>query len=173
MPLRHATEFPERFLDPCAECLERFAEAKRNRFDVAVGQHAMKQQVVKSLAGDLDTQSVHDRKVAGGQSPGVMLLGKVDWLVGTVQRSPLGHPSFEGAASRIGELTRVLFLQPLKQCLGFEPWLLLESLFDRWPDLGEQVTPRAILQRGFTLRGQPSVIAVAPRRLLIHLRHPC
>ena len=52
MPLRDTAKFPERFLNAMTECFKRFRKTQGDRFDVAVGQDAVKQCMVESLSGD-------------------------------------------------------------------------------------------------------------------------
>lgn len=53
---RHAAEVPKRILDPLAECLEGLRETQRDRLDIAVRQHTVKQRVLEGLSGDRHTE---------------------------------------------------------------------------------------------------------------------
>ena len=110
MPLRHTTEFPKRFLNAFTQGLERFRETQRDRFDVAVGQHAVKERVIETRSSDLQVQTIHHREVASGQSCGVMLLWEEDGFAWPMEASPLGDASFEGSSSGVGELARLSLL---------------------------------------------------------------
>jgi hypothetical protein len=110
MSLRHATEFPKRFLNPFAQCFKRFRETQRDRFDVAVSQHAMKEAVIESRSSDLHIQTIHDREVTGRQAGRMMKLFKVNRLAGPMQASPLGHASLEGSSCGVGKFARLSLL---------------------------------------------------------------
>ena len=51
------------------ERFKRLGKTQRDAFDIAVGQHAVKERVVETLPGDLHTQLVADGEVAGRQPP--------------------------------------------------------------------------------------------------------
>ena len=173
MPLRHTTEFPKRFLNALTQGLERFRETQRDRLDVAVGQHAVKERVIESRSSDLHVQTIHDREVAGGQSCGVMLLWEEDGFAWPMQASPLCHASLEGSSSGVRELARLSLLEPPEERLGFQFWLGFESLLDFAPDVRERVDASSIIARPYSLRGQTIIVTIAACSLLIHECHPC
>ena len=114
MPLRHAAEFPERFLNAGTERFKRLRKTQRYAFDVAVRQYAVKERVLKSLPGDLHTQLVADREVTGGQSPRMMFLVEEHRPARTMQASPSIHASLERSTGGIREPAFVRHLQPFK-----------------------------------------------------------
>lgn len=97
VPLRHSAELPERFLDALAERLERFRKTQRDTFHVAVSQHAVKQRVIESLAGDRHAQLIAHGEVARRQSSRPMNLAEEHRLPRPVQAAPSGHASLERA----------------------------------------------------------------------------
>ena len=114
VPLRHAAEFPERFLNAGTECFKRFREAQRYAFDVAVRQHAVEECVIEPVSGDLHTEFVADGEVTCRQSPGMMFLTEEYGFARAMQTSPFGDASFKCATRGIGKLTRVSLLQPFE-----------------------------------------------------------
>jgi hypothetical protein len=173
MSLRHATKFPKRFLKAFTQGLERFRETQRDRFDVAVGQHAVKECVIESRSSDLHVQTIHDGEVAGGQSSGVMLLWEEDGFARSMQASPIGDASLEGSSRGVGELAGLSLLQPREERLGFQFWLGFESLLDLAPDVRERVGASSIIARPFSLGRQTIIVTIAACGLLIHECHPC
>ncbi|MEO8496373.1 MAG: hypothetical protein ABI614_15000 [Planctomycetota bacterium] len=173
MPLRHTTEFPKRLLNAFTQGLERFRETQRDRFDVAVGQHAVKEGVIESRSSDLHVQTIHHREVAGGQSGGVMLLWKEDRFAWPMQASPFGDASLEGSSSGVRELARLGLLQPREERLGLQFWLGFESLLDFAPDVREGVGASSIIAWPFSLGGQTIIVTIAACSLLIRECHPC
>ena len=144
MPLRHSTKFPERFLNACAQRFKGFGKAQRHAFDVAVRQDAVEQRVIKSLSGDLHTQLIAHREVTGGQSSRVMLLIKENRLSGAMQTAPLAHASLKSATCRIRKLSCVTLLQPLKQCLRFEPRFDFETPLHCVPNVSKRIAACSI-----------------------------
>jgi hypothetical protein len=173
MSLRHTTELPKRFLNPFAECFKRLGETQRDRFDVAVGQHAVKEPVIESLSRDLHVQTIHDREVTGGQSGRMMKLFKVDGLAWSMQASPSGDAAFESSSRGVGELAGLRLLQPLEKRLGFQLWLGFQTLLDFVPDVGEGIGASSIIAWLLSLGGQTTIVAIATCSLLIHECHPC
>jgi len=144
VPSRSATELPEGVLNSLAECFEGFGETKRHGFNVAVGQHAVKERVFESRSGDLHTEFVADGEVARGEASGVMILGKEYGLVRSVNRSPVGNTTLEGTASGFVKLARMLALELSKKGDGFEPWFGLEQLLDINPNVGKGINACSI-----------------------------
>jgi len=173
MPLRHSTEFPERFLNSGTECFKRFGKAQRHRFYIAVRQDAVVQCVIESCSGDRDPQLIADREVTGRQPSRMMDLAEEDRLAWTVKASPLGHTPFERSSSGIGKPTDVILLQPVEQGLRFELRLRFQPLLHFAPYVFERIDSRAVVSSRFPLRRQSLVIAVLARGFLTHLGHPC
>ena len=69
--LGNPSQFPEGVLQPLAEALETFGETDRARFPVGVGQDEVIDHVIKRLAGQRDSQTVHMSEVGGASWPGV------------------------------------------------------------------------------------------------------
>lgn len=101
--------------------------------------------MIESPPGNLDAQFIADCEVTGGQSSGIMLLIKENRLTRTMQTPPLVDAPLKSASSRIRKLSFVNLLQPLKQCLGFEPRFLLKSLLDLVPDPFERINASAVV----------------------------
>lgn len=173
MPVRHAAELPKRFLDPLAEGFKRFGKTEAHRFGVAVSQHAVKQRVVKSLAGDFHAVAVHDGEVAGGQPRGVMVLAEKHRLAGAAQRPPSRDPPLERSPRRIGELAGIFILQPLEKRLRPEQRFFLQPPLDRVPDGPKRIASRPVLAGPFPLGGEPAIIPVFPRGFVTHFCPPC
>lgn len=173
MPLWHSTEFPERFLNAGTQCFKRFGKAQRHRFHIAVRQHAVVQRVIESRSGDRHLELVADREVTGRQPSRMMNLTEEDRLAWTVQASPFRHTPFERSSSGIGKPTDVILLQPVEQCLRFEPWFRFQPLLQFVPNLFERIDSRAVVSSRFPLRRQSLVIAVLACGFLTHLGHPC
>ena len=114
MPLRHAAEFPERFLNAGTERFKRLGKTQRDGFDVAVGQHAVEECVIETLPGDLHTQLVADGEVAGRQSPRIMFLTEENRLARAMQASPFVDASFKCATRGIWKLINMSLLQPFE-----------------------------------------------------------
>jgi hypothetical protein len=69
--------------------------------------------------------------------------------------SPQLDPPLQGPDLPIAELPRVLPLQPLEQCLGFQPRTLLDLPLNCVPHLAERILPRPPLALPLQLAGQP------------------
>ena len=151
MPLGHAAELPERFLNPRAQGLERFGKTQRNRLHVRVRQHAMKQRVIKAMPGDRDPQIIHHREVAGRQSPRMMHLLEYHGFSRSLEAAPFGHPSLESSPGGIGKLPRVFLLEPFQQRLGLEAGFGFQPRLNLVPNLLERIDARAVLPRRFAL----------------------
>jgi hypothetical protein len=173
MSLRHSAEFPKRFLNAFTQGLKRFRETERDRFDVAVSQHAMKEPVIESRSSNLHVQRIHNREVAGGQSGRMMKLLKVDRLAWPMQAPPLSYASLKGSASGVGKRAGLGLLQPLEERLGFEEWFGFESLLDFAPNVGERIAASSIIAWLLSLRRQTRIVTIVTRSLLIHECHPC
>lgn len=173
MPFRHAAELPERFLNAGAERFERFRKAQRHAFDVAPGQHAVKERVIKSLPGDLHTKFIADGEVTGRQSPRMMVLTEENGLARAMQASPFVHASFECSACGIGKPARMRLLQPFEKRLCFQSRFKFQSLLNAFPNRFKRIISRSICSSRFLLRRQSVVIAKLACRFLAHFRHPC
>lgn len=101
MPFRHPAELPEGFLNSSRKRLERFRETERNRLHVRVGQHAVKQHVIKPQPGDRYPEIVHHGEIAGRQPARMMNLLKHHRLSRTRRAAPAGHPPFERPPRRV------------------------------------------------------------------------
>jgi|GEM_PF-2286897 len=173
MPLRNTTEFPERFLNPVTERFKRLRKAQRDRFHVAVGQHAVKQNVLKPRSGDRHTEVIADGKVTRSQPSRMMNLPEVHHFVRSVETPPQSHSPLKRAPSGIRKLPGVCLLQPFEQCLRLQCRFAFELPPDISPDPGKRIDSRSVVSRPFPLRGNPPVVAVIPGRFLGHSRHPC
>ena len=147
----NATELPERILNSLAECFEGFGETQRDRFDIAIGQDAVKQGVFENGSGDLDAQGVADGEIAGCKPSRVMVLGKEDRFVGSLDCPPIGNAAFECPTGGVLELTVMLSPEIIEQGLRLEPRFSLEQLLDVVPDLGKGIDPRAVVACRFSL----------------------
>jgi hypothetical protein len=169
---RHATQFPQRVLEPIGEGLEGLGEAEGNRLPVGVGQDEMIEQVVERLPGDGDTQLVHGGEVGTGQIGGVMDLGELDIDGGSVRGLPVPDPALECAPVRVSECAGVLNLEPLEEGHGQQARFLFESRGDRVPDPGEGIGACAVGARLLVVAGQGGARAVLACGLVGHVRPP-
>lgn len=173
MPPGHAAELPEGLLNPGRKRLERFRETERDRLDVRVGQHAVKQHVIKPQPGDRHPEIVHHGEIAGRQPARMMNLLEHHWLSRTRRAAPVGDSPLERPPRRVRKSAGIPRLQPLEQRLGHQSRLRFQPGLDFAPNLLERVLPRAVIPRLFPSRRQPPIIAVIPRCLFVHARHPC
>jgi hypothetical protein len=133
----------------------------------------VKQQMIEPVSGDLDAQLVHHREVAGGEATGMMHLLEHHGSVGAEQAAPLGHPPLEGPPGGVGEPTGIPRPEPLEQGLGLEPGFGVQPGFDFLPNLLKGIDPRAVVPSCLSSRGQPAILPILLRGLLIHVSHPC
>lgn len=173
MPLRDAAEFPERLLNAFAEGFERFGKAQRDRFDIAPGQHAVKQRVVKSFTGDPHAQVVAHREVAGGQPARMVNLPEEHRLARSVKTPPPGHAALERAAIRIRKAARIRLLQPAKQGDRLQGRFAFQLPLNLVPDILKRIASGPVRARRFPLRRQSLVVAILACGLFTHFRHPC
>jgi hypothetical protein len=122
--------------------------------------------------GNLDPEFIADGEVARGEASWVVILGKEDQLVGSMDRTPMGDPSLESSASRSVELAGMLLLQILEQCFGFEPGFSRERLLDVVPHIDKGIDTSAVLAWRLSLRRQTLVVAIRPCGFLVHRSHP-
>lgn len=176
MLLRHATQFPQRILQPVTQRFERFRGTYRDRFPVRVSEHEVVDQVIESLPGDGDGERVHRGEVGRGQLARFMNLPEDDGLVRPVQGSPPLHASLEGSPMRVEEASGMLLSEPVEEGLGVESRLGLESRFDGGPNLGKGIGPRAVVSwwpRLFAGTGECAIVAVVSSGFVGHARAPC
>ncbi len=118
MQLRHPSQLPQRVLQAFAETLVAFGEADGSRLPVGVGQDEVVDQMRKGDASQGNAQVGAVSEIGGGQSSGMMNLGKED-LFG---RPVFGPPAFESplqsAQLAIGEASRVVSLESREEGLG-------------------------------------------------------
>jgi len=172
MPLRHATELPERLLNAGTERLKRFRKTETHTFDIAVRQHAVEERVIESLPANLHVEPVADREVTGRQPTRMMVLAEENRLPRTVQTSPLTDTPLKRPLRGIRKPARVSPLQPLEQRLRLQPRLHLQPPLHITPHLAERIASSPIRAFHFPLRRQGVAIPILPCRLLAHFRHP-
>jgi hypothetical protein len=165
--LRHAAQFRQRILQPCAEALEALGKAQRARFPVRVGQHEVVEQVRQRLPVDGDPQARAVREVGRTQPTGMMHLGEEHFLGRPRQSPPLFDAPLQSPQLAIGETARVLALQPGEQRQGFQAGVESQLLLDLRPDTGEGVGPRSPGMVHAYLTGQPAEPAILAGGLLI------
>ena len=147
----HATELPKGVLDSFTECFERFGETERDGFDIAVSQHAVKKRVLESCSGDPHPEFVADGEVNGGEAARVMVLRKEHRFVRSVNRSPIGDTTLEGAPGRFIKLARMLALEITKKRDGLQSRLGLEQLLDIVPNFGKGIDASSVLAWQFSM----------------------
>jgi len=147
----HATELPKGVLNSFTECFERFGETERDGFDIAVSQHAVKKRVLESCSGDPHPEFVADGEVTGGEAARVMVLRKEHRFVRSVNRSPIGDTTLEGAPGRFIKLARMLALEITKKRDGLQSRLGLEQLLDIVPNFGKGIDASSVLAWQFSM----------------------
>jgi hypothetical protein len=173
VPLWHTTELPERFLNALTESFKRFRKTQRDRFHIAVCQHAVEQCVVESRSGDCHAEVVADGEVARSQSARMMNLAEVNRLVRPVKTTPCGDAPFECSPSGIRKPTGVCFLKPLEQRLGLQSRFFFEFSLNFGPNIHKWVKPCPVVPMPLPLGRQPLVVTVITCRFFSHFRHPC
>jgi hypothetical protein len=166
-------QVPQGRLQTLRQGLERLRCTERHRLPVRVGQHEVVNQMIQRLLGDRDAERVHAREIRRGEVARLMDLAKHHLAVGAGEGPPLSHPPLEGPAMRIEKPTRMLVANPVEQCLGQKPGLGPQPFFDRRPNIGERIDPRAVSARRFSRTRQLPMIAVMSGGLLTHASSPC
>ena len=169
MQLRHASQFPQRVLQPFAETLQAFREAQCDRLPIGVREHEMIEHMHKRTAADRHAQVRAVGEVAGSQPTRMMYLGEED-LFG---RPALGPPTLDLPLQRpqlaVGEAARKATLQVGKKRLRFQAGVDLQLRFDLGPDLGEGVrTCSPVPVHAHDLAGQLAEPTILACRLGIH-----
>jgi hypothetical protein len=168
MNQRHAAQLPQGVLQSFAETLEALAKTDRDCLPIGVGEHEVVEQVREGMAGKGNAQVVAVREVGGSQPPGVMDLGEENLL----GRSLLGPPSLDPPLQcpylAIGEAARILPLQSLKECLGFQAGVDSQLFFQLRPDLDERIGPCSPGVLHAYLTRQLAQLPVLACGLLIH-----
>lgn len=155
--LRHATQLPQRVLEPFAQALVALREAHRARLPVGVGQHEMVDQMGERHPLDGHPQAVAVREVAGTQPSRYMYLVEEHLLRRARQRPPLFDPSLQRPQLAVGEPTGAAALQIHEQRLRLQAGVAPEHLFELRPDLGKRIrfgTPVSVHEPHLT--GQPA-----------------
>jgi hypothetical protein len=131
--------------------------------------------VIETLTGNGDVQRVHVGEIRRRQIARLVDLAEHDGLPPSVNRPPLPHAPFKGAAMRVEELPRVLAPQPVEERLGQQSRLGPEPLLDCRPDRRKRVRPRAVgpwHARLLPRAGQRTVVAVVSGRFVAHACTP-
>ena len=171
--LRHPAELPKCLLNPFAEGFKRFGEAERNRFDVGVSQHAVKQRVIEPRPGNRHAEFVHHGEVTSGDLCGVMHLREHHRLVGSLRASPQPHPSLKRPPGGIGVLTAILLLQPPEERFRLQPRFGFQSSLNLRPDVFKGIDSRPVGAFRLPRRGESLIVSIVPCGLLVHACDPC
>ena len=129
--------------------------------------------MIQRLLGDRDAERVHAREIRRGEVARLMDLAKHHLAVGSGESPPLSHPPLEGSAMRIEKPTGMLVAKPVEERLGQKPGFGPQPFFDRRPNIGERIDPRAVVARRCSLTRQLPMIAVMSSGLLTHASSPC
>ena len=140
--LWHATQLPQRVLQPLAQTLEALREADRPRLPVRVGQHEVVDHVVERLPRDRHSQAAHPREVRRRQPARLMHLGEEHLLRRPVLRPPTPHLPLQRPHLPIREPAGVAALQLAHDRLGPQSRLVHQHRPHLLPDIGERVRPR-------------------------------
>jgi len=161
------------------ERLEGFRMTEVNVLPVRVGEDGMEQHVIKGLATQGDHQCIHDNEVERHHVAGVVDLRKLDILLHTVFQLPVLNAPLERPPNRVSDVGRllryvVLLLEPIKNRIGLQLRIVLETRFDFTPIIRERIVPRPIPTLWtFGLAWQPIGITILAHRLLTHPQPPC
>ena len=130
--LGNPSQFPEGVLQPLAEALETFGETDRARFPVGVGQDEVIDHVIKRLAGQRDSQTVHMSEVGGAELAGRMDLIEEDLLGRPRDGLPRLDLPLQGAELAVLKPARESALKILEKGFGLEPGIAFQQVFEFW-----------------------------------------
>ena len=153
MPLRYASQFPQRLLQSFAQTLETLREAHRRRLPIRVGQHKVIDHVLERLPLNRHAQVAHVREVRCRQAARLMHLGEEHFLGRPMQRPPAPHLPLQGPQLPVAEPAGVAALQFLEDCLGLQSRLVCQQRTHLRPDFGERIRPRSPVVRLGRLAG--------------------
>jgi hypothetical protein len=169
MHLRHATQFPQRVLQPFAETLQAFRETDSPRLPVGVCEHEMIDHVHERTSVDRHSKVGTVREIAGRQPTGMMHLGEEDLLGWSALGPPSLDPPLQGPQLTVRKAAREAPLQIGKKRLRFQSRADLQLRFEFGPNRGEKIRTRSpIPVHDRDLAGQLAEPAIPARRLGIH-----
>jgi hypothetical protein len=169
MQRRHASQFPQRVLQPLAQTLQAFRETDRSRFPVGVRQHEMIHHVLETTAVDGHAQVRTVREVAGSQATGMMYLSEEHLLGRTLLGTPTLDAPLQGPQLPVGETLRETTLQVREKGLRLQSGVDLKFRFEFGPELDEGVWVRPpVPVHAYDLAGQLAEPAILACRLGIH-----
>jgi len=168
MPPGNASQFPQGVLQPFAEALEAFAEANRAGLPVGVGEHEVKDKVVKRFAGDRDLELGHVSEVGSGEPPRHVVLREEHLLGRPLQSTPAFDSPLQTAKLNIGKAAQIAILQVDEEGFGLKPGIEPELGFEFGPDVVERVGTGPPGSRRPSLAGETIGIAVLTCRFLVN-----
>ncbi len=139
--LGNPSQFPEGVLQPLAEALETFGETDRARFPVGVGQDEVIDHVIKRLAGQCDSQTVHMSEVGGAELAGRMDLIEEDLLGRARDGLPRLDLPLQGAELAVLKPAWESALKILEKGFGLEPGIAFQQVLEFGPNLLERILP--------------------------------
>jgi hypothetical protein len=137
--LGDAPEEIHRILQSLSQRFKRLGVARMDMFPVGIGEHGVKQQMVKWLTSESDTEFIQIDEVKGQHVSRMMNLREGDFLRDVLVDFPRPDSSFERAANIRGDrrqsMGRILssLLQPLQQRIRLELWIGFQLCFDERP----------------------------------------